>query len=107
MSNCIECTDIASANICEDWILGSVTGGVQDITVTFENVADGSTRDVTVETDAQGVITLTELELNVVQNVKYLVTITDGDTFTLPDGTTVTDCVRVNFKYVKGWSSAS
>lgn len=107
MSNCIDCTDIASANICEDWILGSIAGGVQDVIVTFENVADGSIREVEVETDANGVITLTNLEANIVQNVKYLVTIEDNATFTLPDGTTVTDCVRVNFKYVKGWNLAS
>ena len=55
-------------------------------------------------TDSGGDITLTDLEQNVVQNVKYMVTIGDGDTFTLPDGTTVTSCVRLNFKYVKAWN---
>jgi hypothetical protein len=104
MSNCIDCTDITSVNICEDWVLGSVTGGVQTVTVKFENIADGSFRYVDVTTDSGGDITLTDLEQNVVQNVKYMVTIGDGDTFTLPDGTTVTSCVRLNFKYVKAWN---
>ncbi len=102
--SCIECTDITPANICLDFELGTIAGGIQDIEVQFENVSDGSLRIVEVETDANGLITLTNLEANIIPNVIYMVTLVGDGTFTLTDGTTVTGCVRLNFKHYKGWS---
>lgn len=104
MSNCIECTNIAPADICAPFELGSVAGGIQIVTVQFESVADGSVYEVDVTTDGNGTIEVTDLHANLLPNVFYMVTINDGDVFTLPDGTTVTSCVRLNFRHVKAWS---
>jgi hypothetical protein len=104
MSNCIECTNIYPQNICEPFELGSIAGGVQDVTVQFESVADGSVYSTVVETDISGTITVPDIESNLLPNVKYMVTINGGDVFTLTDGTTVTSCVRLHFRHVKAWS---
>ena len=104
MSNCIECTNIYPQNICEPFELGSIAGGVQGVTVQFESVADGSVYSTVVETDISGTITVSDLEANLLPNVKYMVTINGGDVYTLPDGTTVTSCVRLHFRHVKAWS---
>lgn len=105
--SCIDCTNIASHNICTPFDLGNIAGGIQDVDVQFENIADGSIRTVEVTTDANGLITVADLESNVIPNVMYMVTLVGDGTFTLPDGVTVTGCVRLNFKHVKGWSSQS
>jgi hypothetical protein len=104
MSNCIECTNIYPQNICEPFELGSIAGGVQDVTVQFESVADGSVYSTVVETDISGTITVPDIEANLLPNVKYMVTINGGDVYTLPDATTVTSCVRLHFRHVKAWS---
>jgi hypothetical protein len=104
MSNCIECTDIYPQNICEPFDLGSIAGGVQDVTVQFESVADGSVYSTEVETGMYGDITVDDIEANILPNVKYMITINGGDVFTLTDGTTVTSCVRVHFRHVKTWN---
>jgi len=105
MTNCIECTNIYPHDICSPFELGSVSGGIQSIDIRFENIADGSIREVEVETDINGTISIPDLQKNVVPNVFYYVTRADGGVFTLPDGVTVTGCVRVNFKRVRPFTT--